>query len=60
MRRRRSRCQRRPALRTLAADPVRCIVARQPLPQVPGRTYARGLRLRWCRLRLAVQPAWPA
>lgn len=41
----------------LAADPVRCIVARQPLPQVPGRTYARGLRLRWCRLRLAVQPA---
>lgn len=38
------------------ADPVRCILVRHPLPQVPAHVYRDGLRLRWCRLRLAAQP----
>ncbi len=40
----------------VGTDPVRSIVIRHPLPQVPARVYRDGLRLRWCRLRLAAQP----
>lgn len=36
---------------------VRRIVQRWPLPPLAPETRARGLRLRWCRLRLATQPA---
>lgn len=37
--------------------PGRCIVTRYLLPEIDRRVYAEGARLRWCRLRLAVQPA---
>ena len=42
---------------TEANAPVRRIVARYPLIELDTRCYADGVRLRWCRLRLAVQPA---
>ncbi len=35
----------------------RRIVLRQELPALDQGAYCRGLRLRWCRLRLAQQPA---
>ncbi|MCK9490362.1 MAG: aminotransferase class IV [Xanthomonadales bacterium] len=39
------------------ADAVRSILIRHPLSDVPERVYQQGLRLRWCRLRLAAQPS---
>lgn len=35
----------------------RRVLLRLPLPALPARLYRDGLRLRWCRLRLAPQPA---
>lgn len=37
-------------------QPVRRVVMRLPLPRMPASIYQRGLRTRWCRLRLADQP----
>lgn len=34
----------------------RRIVLRDPMPEIAPSAYQRGLRLRWCRLRLATQP----
>lgn len=36
---------------------ARRIVARYPMPEIDRRAYVEGVRLRWCRLCLAVQPA---
>jgi 4-amino-4-deoxychorismate lyase len=36
---------------------ARRLLLRQSLPDMPARLYRDGLRLRWCRLRLAIQPA---
>lgn len=46
--------------RGYASDPgasVRRILVRHSLPAMPGAIYQAGVRLRWCRLRLARQPA---
>lgn len=40
-----------------AASGARRIVQRLPLPAFDPEAYRHGLRLRWCRLRLAEQPA---
>lgn len=40
-----------------AATGARRIVQRLPLPALDPDGYRHGLRLRWCRLRLAAQPA---
>lgn len=46
--------------RGYAPDPAastRRILTRHRLPAMPGAIYEAGVRLRWCRLRLAQQPA---
>jgi 4-amino-4-deoxychorismate lyase len=40
-----------------AAGGARRLLLRQPVPVLPVRLYRDGVRLRWCRLRLAIQPA---
>ncbi|MBX3726619.1 MAG: aminodeoxychorismate lyase [Xanthomonadales bacterium] len=40
-----------------SAAGARRVVQRLPLPETAAALYQRGLRLRWCRLRLARQPA---
>jgi 4-amino-4-deoxychorismate lyase len=40
-----------------ARTATRRVLLRQALPILPARLYRDGLRLRWCRLRLAIQPA---
>jgi 4-amino-4-deoxychorismate lyase len=40
-----------------ASAATRRLLLRQALPPLPMPLYRDGLRLRWCRLRLAIQPA---